>query len=101
MSFNTIKEEFEAYRDKCLKHCYETCKDWDVRNHLEQRIDDPLQSNNLLVRTETLLEAGYKEGDEVWWWNTPKSWWKNLHGSAGYCIIRDGEVFWTRVVQEN
>jgi hypothetical protein len=150
-----MKEEFEAYRDKCLEGCKAFySKGEDIKDWLTEKIEDPDEGyenfkkyhqyqndihrlkelaydyyksigeefwgtglcdwlNQKLIYTPSihgrgfsmsskqLEEAGYQEGDEIWEWSTPKETWDSMCGMAGYCIVRDGEVIWSQINEEN
>lgn len=36
--------------------------------------------------------ARLREGDELWWYETPQETWDALCGRAGFALVRDGEI---------
>ena len=38
------------------------------------------------------LKGQFQEEDELWEFSSPFETWENLGGTAGICIVRDGEV---------
>jgi hypothetical protein len=46
-------------------------------------------------------EGIWQEGDEMWKWSTPDSFWQALCGRGGYAIIRNGKVIESIITIEN
>ncbi|HAW08426.1 MAG TPA: hypothetical protein DCW42_04545 [Bacteroidetes bacterium] len=47
------------------------------------------------------MKANMFEGDEVWEFSTSSIWWENLCGSAGVCIIRNGQPIDAIITMKN
>lgn len=49
---------------------------------------------------KTLIEQ-IQEGDELWEFNSPEHKWREGMGSAGYVLLRNGEVVGSHVTRMN
>jgi len=47
------------------------------------------------------LKGKMREGDEIWYFNSPDSTWANLCGRAGLCIVRNGQIVDSLVLMMN
>jgi hypothetical protein len=46
-------------------------------------------------------EDDWQDGDELWEWSTPDTFWQSLSGRGGYAIVRNGKVIETTITIEN
>jgi len=53
------------------------------------------------ISPKYLKDAGFREGDELWYWSTPEETWKYMFGRAGYCIVRNGMIIWSYMTEMN
>jgi hypothetical protein len=63
--------------------------------------DRPAFQRSFKARFLEPFMAYYQEGDEIWYFKSPKEDWDRLMGRAGNAIIRNGECVYYQVTELN
>ena len=63
-------------------------KEWLIKKVPLQEMCDNYKKDVSWQRLKPLLF----EGDEIWYFDSPREYWNKLAGRRGYAIIRDGKI---------
>lgn len=62
---------------------------------LEKEFEDFDNLSEELQEDWVTLKHMYRDGDEVWEFESPADYWESLCGSAGFALIRQGKIIFT------